>query len=188
MWENVQCSTGKHDYPKISRDTGKKTLDKWVWIAKGPGIAALKFPVLFTWDNVKFRWFLLDSHHNLSITGEFFQSISKILVDVMSPVPKEAAQIQESLTSFPQWNWDRKEAGNNNSSRKHWPWLMQEGTQGAAGSQHIPQGLLLQAWNSDSGSCLCCHQDPWHLSYPLALKTMFASSNHFPHGSAQNYV
>ncbi|KAI1236614.1 hypothetical protein IHE44_0014867 [Lamprotornis superbus] len=33
-----------------------------------------------------------------------------------------------------------------------------------------------------------CHRHPWHLSYPLALKTMFASSNHFPHVLAPSYV
>lgn len=163
MWENVQCNTWKHDYPKISRDTGKKTLDKWVWIAKGPSIAALKFPVFFTRDNVKFRWSLLDRHHHLSITGEFLKSATKILVHVISPVPKQASQIQESLASFPQWNWDRKEAGNNNHSRKHSPRLMQEGTRHAAGSQHIPEGLLLKA--SGSGGCACCH---WLPPGPLA--------------------
>lgn len=109
----------------------------------------------------------------------------------MSPVPKQAAQIQESLTSFPQWNWDRKEAGNNKPSRKHWPRFMQEGIQCAAGSQHIPEGLLLTAWNS-ALEALCAatgsHRDPWHLSYSLVLKTMFASLNHFPHVPAQSYV
>lgn len=189
MWENVQCNTGKHDYPKISRDTGKKTLDKWVWIAKGPGVAALKFPVFFTRDNVKFRWSLLDRHHHLSITAKFLKSATKILVHVMSPVPKQAAQIQESLASFPQWNWDRKEAGNNNHSRKHSPRLMQEGTRHAAGSQHIPEGLLLKASGSGAvRAATACHRDLWHLSYPLVLKTMFASSNHFPHVPAWNYA
>lgn len=162
---------GKHDYPKISRDTGKKTLDKWVWIAEGPGIAALKFPVLFTWDNVKFRWFLLDSQHNLNITGQFPESNSRILVDVMSPVPKQAAQMQESLVSFPQWNWDRKEAGNNKASRKPWPSSCKREPKVG-----IPEGLLPKSCSS--GGCVCCHWDPRHLFCPLPLETMFASSNH----------
>jgi len=35
---------------------------------------------------------------------------------------------------------------------------------------------------------LRCHQDPWHPSYPLVLKKIFASSNHFPCVPAQTYV
>lgn len=191
MWENVQCNTGKHDYPKISRDTGKKTLDKWVWIAEGPGIAALKFPALFTWDNVKFRWFLLDSHDNLNITGMFLKSSSKILVDIMSPSSQTSSTNPGVTAAFPQWNWDRKEAGNNNPSRKHWPRLMHEGTQGAAGGQHIPERLLPKSC-SRALEAVCaatgCHRGPRHRSCPLAPKTMFASCNHFPHVPAQSYV
>lgn len=155
MWENVQRNTWKHDYPNTSRDTGKKTLDKWVWIAKGPGIAPLKFPVLLTLDNAKFRRFSLDSRHNLSIASEFLKPASKIRMRVVSPVPKQAAQIWESLASFPQCNRDRKEAGSNHHSRKRSPRLIQEWTWSAAGSRHAPERLLLKACNSGPGGSAC---------------------------------
>ena len=154
MGENVQCNTWKHDYPKISRDAGKKTLHKWVWTAKGPGTVASNFPVL-TLDNATFRWSLLDSHHNLSIAGKFLKTASKIWTEGMSLVPKQAAQIWEPLASFPEWNWDRKEAGSNNHSRKHSPQLRQGWARSAAGSQHAPERLPPKSCNSGPGGCAC---------------------------------
>lgn len=127
-----------------------------------------------------------DSHHNLSIASEFLKPATKIRMEVMSLVPKQAAQIQEPLASFPQWNWDRKEAGSNDPSRKHslqlrqeWTWTAASMLQRCSCSKPVTQALE---------ATLGCHWGPWHPSYPLVLKKMFASSNHFPYVPAHSYV
>lgn len=128
---------------------------------------------------------------SLSIASELLKPASKIWTEVVSPVPKQAAQIREPLASFPQWNWDRKEAavtttaGNTRpSSCKSEPEAQAAAGTPQHGSCPKPGAQALEAVRAALG----CHWDPWHPSYPLILKKMFAASNHFPRVPAHSYV
>lgn len=144
-----KASSVIHENMIIQRSPETLTKRLWVWIAKGPGIAPLKFPVLLTLAKAKFRQFLLDSCHNLSIANAFLKPASKIQMEVVSRVPKQAAQIRESLASFPQWNWERKEAGSDDRSRKH-PSSRQSRAEARATASTL-QRLLLKAGDSGPG-------------------------------------